>query len=457
MSTKKIYIRGMHCASCEKLLDSELRNVRGVKDVKINRRSNSAELFWDEAEPDFEDLKKTAGKFGYEVFEKEPGREEKKSFDGRWREWAKALAVVALLFLAYRELQNFGVLNKFNFSAPNISFGFSFLLGLVASVSSCLAVVGAVIIAFSEKYKSEGKNFFQVAVKPNLLFHAGRLAAFFILGGALGAIGGQINISGNFVSFYTIIIAIVMGWLGLNILGIVPPISNLGIGLPRRFTQNWNTIKNSEHKFAPFLLGGFSFFLPCGFTQSMQLFALASGSFLIGGLSLLLFALGTVPMLLIVGITTSWTRSRKIAVFQKAAGILIIVFAVYIFSSGLALRGTSANVISSPDNKKQSDTKIDVPQNANQGPNVEKQIIKMDVTASGFEPNTFQVKQGVPVEWVINGKNVTGCTSTIIVPSLNISRGLRYGENVIEFTPRKSGDLAFSCGMGMVRGKFVVK
>ncbi|HUD09073.1 MAG TPA: hypothetical protein VMQ48_03225, partial [Candidatus Saccharimonadales bacterium] len=73
------------------------------------------------------------------------------------------------------------------------------------------------------------------------------------------------------------------------------------------------------------------------------------------------------------------------------------------------------------------------------------------------EPSVFTVKQGVPVKWVINGVNVTGCTSTIIVPSHNISKSLKTGENIVEFTPQSKSVINFSCGMGMVRGKFIVE
>ena len=81
----------------------------------------------------------------------------------------------------------------------------------------------------------------------------------------------------------------------------------------------------------------------------------------------------------------------------------------------------------------------------------------MHVTTQGFEPNVLKLKKGVPVRWVIKGDNITGCTSKIIVPSLNISQPLVSGDNIVEFTPQKAGEIPFSCWMGMVRGKFIVE
>jgi len=466
MKTKKIYIRGMHCPSCEKLLEGEFKNIAGVKEVRVDRKTDSAEIFFDGEEPDFEEIKDTAEKFGYAAFDRPPRQAEESGREKNgsgWRDWLKAGVIVLVILFLFRIFQGSGLASGISIGSSSISYGVAFLVGLVASVSSCLAVVGAVVIAFSEKYSSDksassadASRFFEGAVRPNLFFHIGRLGTFFVLGGLLGAIGGEINITGSFVSMYTIILAVVMAWLGLNILGLVPSLSAVGIRMPKKLSAGWDNLKQSEHKAAPFVLGGLTFFLPCGFTQSMQLFALASGSFLVGGLSLFLFALGTLPTLLVLGITASWTKNRGFALFQKVAGALIILFAVYTFNSGLALRGVKTNVISSAHQQQENETKNNASQAQNQAANQAQQIVTMNVTASGFEPSVFNIKQSVPVKWVINGENVTGCTSTIIVPSYNISKNLKLGENIVEFTPQSKSVINFSCGMGMVRGKFVV-
>lgn len=458
MNTKKFYIRGMHCASCEKLLDDEFRLLAGVKDIRVNRLKNTAEIDYDGTEPDFSQIKKIAQKSGYEVFEKNGAqfREFHKKPNAGIVDWIKAIASVFLILFLFRIFQNTGLIDRINVQSASMTFGAAFLIGLVASVSSCLAVVGAVVIAFGEKYKSNKEgNFYSNAVRPNLLFHSGRLATFFVLGGLLGLVGGELNISENFVSVFTMIIAFVMGWLGLNILGVVPSISNLGVRIPKGLTKKWSFIKSSKHKAAPFLLGGMSFFLPCGFTQSMQIFALASGSFWTGGLVLFVFALGTLPALLILGVTTSWTKSNNMIVFQRVAGILILLFAVFTLQSSLALQGVALDFFSS-DNIKKTQQKNDVEIISDES-KIEKQIIEMHVNSSGFSPSTFRIKKNVPVRWVVKGDQLSGCTNKIIIPSLKISQSLKAGDNIIEFLPTKSGTIPFSCWMGMVQGKFIVE
>lgn len=455
MHKKIVYIQGMHCVACEKLLEDELSQVPFIKKIKADRRKGQVEIYWNEREPNSSAIVEIIKKFGYEAFENDPsGSRSQATQKNSPKEWLSALGITALIFIAYKILLNLGLADLIDLKSTNLNYGVAFLIGIAASLSSCLVVVGSVVIAFSEKYKSDNGTLWNGAVKPNLMFHLGRVATFFILGGLLGMIGGGINISGNAVATYTIVIAVIMAWLGFSILGIVPSISNIGIALPKGLTSRWEEIKNSNHKSAPLILGGLSFFLPCGFTQSMQIFALASGNFMTGALTLSLFSLGTMPFLLAVGITASWTRTKGWGVFQKVAGMLVIAFAFYTFNSGLAIKGISGNIFSS----RQEQPKTAEVKNKNETQaNADEQIVEMHVTSRGFEPSVIKVKQGAPVRWVIKGDNVTGCTNKIIIPSLNIEKPLKFGDNIVTFTPPKAGDIPFSCWMGMVRGKFVVE
>jgi uncharacterized protein len=87
----------------------------------------------------------------------------------------------------------------------------------------------------------------------------------------------------------------------------------------------------------------------------------------------------------------------------------------------------------------------------------EYQVIHMDVTNAGYTPNTFILKTGVPVKWVINGKKLNGCNSGITVPAYNLDFKIKQGEQTIEFTPTKAGTINWSCWMGMIPGTFIVK
>jgi plastocyanin domain-containing protein len=81
----------------------------------------------------------------------------------------------------------------------------------------------------------------------------------------------------------------------------------------------------------------------------------------------------------------------------------------------------------------------------------------MTVDYSGYTPNTIRIKNNVPVRWIIDVTQISGCTNEIIIPTLGLSKKLTTGKNYVTFTPRKKGRLGFSCWMGMVRGTFIVE
>ena len=134
----------------------------------------------------------------------------------------------------------------------------------------------------------------------------------------------------------------------------------------------------------------------------------------------------------------------KTFVLQKAIGIIVLVFAFFTLSSGLAVQGISLNFWASKEVG-------NVVKTANA------QEINMAVTYRGYSPNVFKLQAGVPVKWIIDGQQVSGCTNEIIVPDLNIRQDIYPGQNIIEFTPQEPGTISFSCWMGMVRGKFIVE
>lgn len=84
------------------------------------------------------------------------------------------------------------------------------------------------------------------------------------------------------------------------------------------------------------------------------------------------------------------------------------------------------------------------------------QVIRMTESASGYIPNSFTIKKGVPVRWEIEGSTDRTCASALIVPYYKIRAFLKPGKNVVEFTPSQIGTIPFSCSMRMYTGKFNV-
>jgi sulfite exporter TauE/SafE/copper chaperone CopZ len=440
---KKIYIEGMTCVSCEVLISNELKEIEGVENVTVCHRKKIAEIEYTGNTPPLNKIIYKIKNIGYEASENptKPKKEPKATA----MQWFYSLLIVFAFYLVYKYFEWIGLMDWIQVDSTNINFGVAFLIGIVASMSTCLAVVGAVVISFAAKYENNtGGSFYQRNLKQHLMFHAGRLATFFLLGGVLGIVGSWFDVSGSFMGYFTIAIAIILGWLGLNILGITPSLTSVGIHMPKKAMNVWEKLKNSEHALAPVILGGFTFFLPCGFTQSMQLFAVTSGDFWTGAFTLFSFALGTTPILIGLGVATTKARNKRSVVLKKVIGIVVMIFAFYTLTTGFTLAGINIGFTG----------KKEVGNTVNQE-NV--QVVEMTVGYYGFSPNVFNVKQGIPVKWIIKGENVTGCTNEIIMPSANIKKKIQPGENIIEFTPTGTGTINFSCWMGMTRGKFIVK
>lgn len=189
--------------------------------------------------------------------------------------------------------------------------------------------------------------------------------------------------------------------------------------------------------------------------MTAQSAALISGSAFRGGLITFFFALGTLPMLIFIGVTSSKLSRKKhlSGIFMKAAGILVMFFALYTFNSQLNLLGVFSlsdikNIVNfSGDGSVASQE--DLPEIDNEG----YQVIEMSASSSGYSPNYFKVRAGVPVRWVITNDGVSGCTDAII--SQNLFDGevpIDQPQVVKEFTPDDPGRYKFSCWMGMVTG-----
>ena len=86
------------------------------------------------------------------------------------------------------------------------------------------------------------------------------------------------------------------------------------------------------------------------------------------------------------------------------------------------------------------------------------QTAKVVVSEQGFEPAKVTLRAGTPARITFVRTTDTTCGTEVVFPSLNIKRALPLNQPVvIEFTPAKSGDIAFACGMSMLHGSVVVR
>lgn len=331
MKTYTFHVHGMHCNSCVILTEDKIGSLPNVSKATSNLKNHTIEVIGDFGEKDLEQIAKDLSvhveSLGYSISLE---REVKKN---NWSEFKIAVPIALAFTVLFVVLQYMGLVNLVG--AGKVTYGTAFVIGIIASLSTCMAVVGGLVLSMSATFAKEGDK-----IKPQLMFHGGRIVSFFILGGVIGSLGSAFTLS-TFASFILgLVIAIVMFILGLNLLDVFPWAKKLQPSMPKFIGKHAHNVSSLNHTLTPLLVGVATFFLPCGFTQSMQLYTLTTGNFITGGLTMLSFALGTLPVLALVSFSSfSIQNSSKSGIFFKSAGLIVIMFALFNLINSLVIVG----------------------------------------------------------------------------------------------------------------------
>lgn len=321
MQTYTFHVNGMHCSACVVLIESELADVSGVRAVKASLSKLSVEVTGAFAESVPEQVARMLSRalepHGYSL------SVQAVSPQAAWSEFAYALPIALVFVALFVLLQKLGIVNFI--SSSSVTYGTAFVIGVIASVSTCMAVVGGLLLSMSAQFAKGGER-----IRPQLLFHLGRLLSFFVLGGAIGALGSAFQLGAMGTAVVSFLIALVMISLGIHLLDVFPLARRFQLVLPTGFGARIHALKKVNHTLTPFVVGIATFFLPCGFTQSMQIYALSTGSYLTGALLMTFFALGTLPVLALISFSSLSIRDHaRAGIFFKTAGLIVIFFGIF--------------------------------------------------------------------------------------------------------------------------------
>jgi sulfite exporter TauE/SafE len=355
--------------------------------------------------------------------------------------------------------------NQFGVS-ETMSYGLIFVIGLVASVSSCIAVTGGLLVAVAAKYNEASTSLTRVQrIKPHIYFNAGRILSYTLLGGAIGALGAALTLSPEINGVLTLVASAVMILLGLQMLRLLPALTRFLPTMPKSVSHFIHDLAERDANGGAFVLGAATFFLPCGFTQALQLYVLAKGSFAVGALTMLAFSLGTLPALLSLSALSSLASGNVQRHFLKFAGAAVIVLGIANIQYGLVLTGSAMNVASVTADAVPPTAEAPAPMAAAQDRQADnqvksdKQVVVMRIDGFSYIPNRFSVMQGVPVEWRIDASEAAACGRFLLAPGLGIRKLLSdRSTTMITFVPQQAGEFGFNCGMGMMTpgSKFTV-
>lgn len=324
MKSYTFHVTGTHCPSCKILIEDILSEQDLVQNVRVDLKQEIVEIetLSDQNPEELATMLSSKLAKDHYTLTVDKSIKEKKKDDVIWKAIPIGLVFLILFFI----LQKSGVLNLG--IGGKTTPATSFIIGLIASVSSCLAIVGGLVLSLSAKISEDKVS----DTKTFVLFHAGRLVSFAVLGGILGLIGNAIGISFTFSAILGLVASVVMLLLGLNLVGVF---AKNKVALPSGI---FNFFRRIEHKtFTPLVIGFATFFLPCGFTQSMQVAAISSGSFTSGFLIMLAFALGTLPVLAFLSFgSASFAHGKHAPLFFKSAGVVVIGLGIFALLAGLA-------------------------------------------------------------------------------------------------------------------------
>ncbi len=417
-------IKGMHCPSCNILIRDKFLTEKNITKVIPDFRKQQVEVYYQNSLK-LDKLNKLIQPFGYQITEKiNLNYGSKKDL----LDFIFFLGFFLIVFLILKEINFIPSFNYHNLSLLGV-----FFLGLVASTSTCMATTGVLYLAINQT-----NNRLSTAIS----FSLGRLLAYGFFGFLFGLLGKSLINSIFFNAVITFFIGLMMVFLGLEL----AKIFSWQKFFPQRASFLFNLLReklNSYPRRLPFFLGAITYFLPCGFTQSIQVYSLGFADPIRSSLNMFVFALGTIPLILFIN---QATRIRQINFYQqflKAVGVLVFIIGLSYFMNLLSLFNLNLfdRLFFSNSNP---DSVVKVNNNL--------QEIRMVVNSAGYSPNFFRIKKDIPVKWVVVGENVLGCQGFFVVPKLGISQALKEGVNIFEFIPKETGLISFSCGMGMYRG-----
>ncbi len=431
--SKTYSVKGMHCAACEILVSQDISALKGIYSANASLK-NACVYVEAGSQADLPKISKLNSLFkdsGY-TFSDTPNKE----IPVNKEDFLRVLAIVIIFCILFFVLINNGTLMKLTLTG-NSSLLSYFIFGLAAGISSCAALVGGLLLSLSASWSNR--------VLPFVYFNISRLVVFALFGGLLGYVGKFLAFSMTSTSILTLIVTIIMLIIGFQMVGI-RWFQKFNLNIFGRFNVANKNI-DIQNKYLPILMGGLTFFVPCGFTLIAQTTVIQSGSFYLGAAQLFAFALGTLPILALISFTSVKLYSNPAFSkrFSLFSGLIIIFFAFYTLNSQLNVLGLpslSDIRVESARNQQQSVAPINT---------AEVQVMQMEAIGLDYFPSQISIKANTKTKWEIFDNGSLGCARAVYARGLYPDViYLKPGVNTVEFVSPKAGTYKISCSMGMV-------
>ncbi len=219
-----------------------------------------------------------------------------------------------------------------------IEFFLPLFVGLAGSLH-CLGMCGPLVLAYSLNLnapEASARRIWPSGTLHHFAFHMGRITTYGLLGGAAALLIGM----AGFVSYFkglrsvlTLAAGLAMIVLGLQLLKVFrfPSFSLPSAGGNGRAFR----LINSRSLTSKYILGISVGFLPCMLPWAMVMKASSSQNFFHGFLTMVLFGVGTIPVLFFTGLFASFLSFRLRLLGERLAGLSVIVMGAILVFKGL--------------------------------------------------------------------------------------------------------------------------
>ncbi len=440
----------MTCNSCEKIITKQVSNISGVSNVKVDYVTERVEVEFDDQQTSYEEIKKQIEEKGY-ICEDQEINKELKTKNKNIFGWI--FGIIGLIVIGYFILKFIDNSIPLPEISQNMGYGLLFVVGLLTGFH-CVSMCGGFVVSYTAKGIEQGKKPRQM----HLSYGIGKVVSYTIIGSAFGLLGSIIAFTPMIRGVAGILAGLFLLSFGLKMLNIFPVLRKIQLRMPK-FISKFTKKESREHSNSPLVIGLLNgLMIACGPLQAIYIMAAGTGSMIEGAKMLFVFGLGTLPVMLGFGYFASFIGKGATHKILKVSGVILIILGIVMINRGLSLTGTGYDfnsITGSVVSLAGVESDINLENNL-----VFKdgyQEIKMEVNRYGWTPDKFILKNGVPVRWIINGKEINGCNNAIQVPKLGLKFDIKKGIQTITFTPKETGTIPWSCWMGMIPGIFVVK
>lgn len=321
--TEQIYetrVQGMICRRCEDVVSERLMQTRGVIDARASYWKGRLTVTYDPDIVSTEEMESVLEKAGYPAGEN--------GVSGIIVDIICLVAMIGLFFL-FKNVKMVTVPK----AEAGAKLGFIFVIGLLTS-THCIGMCGGIMLAqTTDTSLTENRDRKRRGFLAALYYNGGRVLTSVVAGALFGAIGAVISYTMTFKSILFTLAGAVVMLIGLNMWGLIPGLRALSpeipgaCELPQKARRRWVG--------RPLVIGLLTGVMPCGASYAMWVYSMGTGSAGMGAVTMLVWALGTVPLMLLFGSIGAFIPAKYSKWMIKISAMLVAALGMLMLVKGI--------------------------------------------------------------------------------------------------------------------------